>query len=106
MKAKSKNKQKTNAVKISAPISYVFDGDIKRIAEFFPTVKLTKWSELNPGKPGSDYIIEIKLPSNYTLIKKSVSAKGAITCIEFSVQKKYCSESQTPGNYRFSAHPF
>lgn len=80
-----------------------FERDLKQICELFPKVKVTTFLETHPGKAGSDYIIDITLPSTYTLISRSVSTKGEITAIAFSVQQKHCAENQKPGIYVFSA---
>lgn len=80
-----------------------FEKKLKQICELFPKVKVTTFLETHPGKAGSDYITDIILPSTYTLISKSVSSKGEITAITFSVQQKHCTENQKPGVYRFSA---
>lgn len=92
--AKTRTKQKN--------VPPLYEKKLDQLRDIFPKVKVTRWSEENPGKSGKDFIMDIILPSNYTLISKIVSSNGEITFISFSVQKKYCLENQKPGVYRFS----
>ncbi len=102
--AKTKIKQKKRvALKGNKKVqTYIYEGELKKLKDFFPQVKMTKYSERNKLLYGQDFFIEIVLPSSYTLLKKSVSSNGAITAIEFSIPKQCCSENQKPGLYRFS----
>ena len=102
--AKTKTQQKKRVAlkgnKKAQP--YIYEGELRKLKDFFPQVKMTKYSERNKLQAGSDFFIEITLPSSYTLLKKSVSTSGAITAIEFSIPKQCCTENQKPGLYRFS----
>ena len=93
--------RKTNKKQKSQPPRY--EKKIGQIKELFPNVKVTKFSETHPGSAGADYVTDIVLPNNYTLISKVVSPKGDIKSFSFSVQKKHCTENQKPGVYCFSA---
>lgn len=93
-------KTKSKKQKTAPPI---YERKFGQLKELFPKVKVTRWSEQNPGKCGRDFIIEVIIPNNYTLLSKVVSSKGEIIAITFSVQKKHCEENQKPGVYRFSA---
>mgnify|MGYP004634381305 CR=1 FL=1 len=94
-KTKSRRQKKT-----TPPL---YERKFGQLKELFPKVTITKWSEKNPGKSGKDFIMDVILPNNYTLISKVVSSNGEITLLSFSVQKKHCTENQKPGVYRFSA---
>lgn len=95
--AKTKNnKQKNHSLS-------VHEGKFGQLKEMFPKVQLTKLSEKHPRKAGRDFIVEITLPNEYTLLSKGVASNGEITSVTFSVPKKVCTENQIPGIYHFSA---
>ena len=80
-----------------------FERNLSQLCELFPRIKVYKYLEKNPGKAGKDYITDVKLPKDYTLLSKVVSAKGEITSVTFLVPKSE-NQSEAPGGiYCFSA---
>ena len=94
--AKARNKKQKHNIS-------VYEKKLSQLSELFPRIKVHKFSEVNPIKSRKDYITDIKLPKDYTLLNKSVSAKGEITSVTFLVPKSE-NQSEAPGGiYCFSA---
>ena len=94
--AKTKSKQNTKTLMF-------YERKFDQLKDIFPQITVTMWSEKNPGKSGKDFVVDVKIPKNYTLIHKVIASNGEVKVFTFSIQKKYCTGNQRPGVYSFSA---
>ena len=94
---------KTKTKKQKAPPQVHEVKGFHEIKKLFPKIRISWISDAHPGRYGRDFVTEVILPKDFTLITKSVAPSGEVLMIKFSVQAKHCMENQKPGIYAVSA---